>query len=103
VRNGAVQTFYVHPTDFGIAKATAAALKGDDPQANAAIITGVLDGEAGPRRDIVLLNAGAALFVGGRADSVREGIASAARAVDSGAARETLDAMVRGSKAEAVA
>jgi anthranilate phosphoribosyltransferase len=101
VRNGAVHTFYVHPADFGIAKSTPAALKGDDPIANAGIITRVLAGEPGPRRDIVLLNAGAALFIAGRAATVRDGIAQAAEAIDSGAARGTLEAMVRGSNAGA--
>ena len=57
----------VHPADFGIAKSVPATLKGDDPMANAAIIRRVLAGEPGPPRDIVLLNAGSALFIAGRA------------------------------------
>ena len=55
----------------------------------------VLDGREGPSRDVVLLNAGAALFVSGKAASVREGLTLAAQAIDSGAARGTLDRMVR--------
>jgi anthranilate phosphoribosyltransferase len=62
-------------------------------------VRGVLGGEKGPRRDVVLLNAGASLFVGGKASSVREGIERAAHAIDSGAARATLDAMVAASRA----
>ncbi len=99
-RNGAISTFYVHPSDFGIPKADRSALKGADAATNAAIVHEILAGEKGPRRDVVLLNAGASLFVGGRAASVREGIARAAEAIDSGAARRTLDAMVAASKAE---
>ena len=100
-RAGAVHTFYVHPSDFGVQKAAPADLKGGDAAANAGIVTQVLDGKAGAPRDIVLLNAGAALFVAGRADSVRDGIQSAAQAIDSGAARAALEKMVRGSHAEA--
>jgi anthranilate phosphoribosyltransferase len=96
-RDGAVHTFHVHPSDFGLAKASPADLKGGDAAANADIITGVLSGRTGPARDVVLLNAGAALFVAGRAGSVREGIAMAGAAIDRGAARETLERMVRSS------
>jgi anthranilate phosphoribosyltransferase len=63
----------------------------------------VLDGKKGAPRDIVLFNAGAALLVAGRVSSIREGIAQAADTIDSGAAKETLDRMVRASRAEAVA
>ncbi len=94
-RQGRVATFYVHPGQFGLAKATPASLKGGDAAANAEIIRGVLRGEPGPRRDIVLLNAGAALFIAGRAGSVRDGLTRAADAVDSGAAARTLEALVR--------
>ncbi|HEY6360651.1 MAG TPA: anthranilate phosphoribosyltransferase, partial [Vicinamibacterales bacterium] len=70
-RDGTVNTFYVHPADFGLAKADPADLKGGDATTNAAIIRAVLDGRGGPPRDIVLLNAGAALFVAGRVTMVR--------------------------------
>ena len=92
-RNGTVSTFYVHPSDFGLAKAAPADLRGGDAAANAAIIRGVLSGERGPRRDVVLLNAGAGLFIAGKSASVRDGIARAAEAIDSGAAAKTLAAM----------
>ena len=94
-REGTVNTFFVHPSDFGLAKATAADLKGGDAVENAAIVRAILDGRGGPPRDVVLLNAGAALFVAGRAESVRDGIAQAGRAIDSGAAAATLARMVR--------
>ena len=99
-RNGAVSTFYVHPSDFGIPKADRKDLKGGDAATNAAILREVLTATKGPRRDVVLLNAGASLFVGGKAASVREGIERAAQAIDSGAARAKLDAMIAASKAE---
>jgi anthranilate phosphoribosyltransferase len=99
-RDGAVSTFYVHPSDFGIAKADRKDLQGGDAATNAAIIRDILAGEKGPRRDVVLLNAGASLFVGGAASSVREGIVQAARAIDTGAARVKLDAMIEASSAQ---
>ena len=102
-RAGAVNTFYVHPADCGMTKALPADLKGGDASANAAIISAILDGRPGAPRDVVLLNAGAALFVAGRADDVRAGIARAAEAIDSGAARTTLEKMVRGSQEGAAA
>ena len=97
-RDGAVHTFYVHPADFGFAKASPEALKGGDAALNAEIVRGVLDGRRGAPRDVVLLNAGAGLFVAGRADSVSEGVTLAAAALDSGAARTTLDRMVGSSQ-----
>lgn len=93
-RNNAVQTFYVHPADFGLAKASPDALKGGDATANAAIIHSVLDGAKGHARDVVLLNTGAARFIAGQADTVRAGIAQAAAAIDSGAARQVLARLV---------
>jgi len=100
-RDGAVHTFYIHPADFGVAKASTAALQGGDAARNAEIVREVLSGKAGPSRDVVLLNAGAGLFVAGRASSVREGLGQAAKAIDQGAAQATLDRMARGSHAEA--
>jgi anthranilate phosphoribosyltransferase len=102
-RDSAVHTFFVHPGEFGLAKANAADLRGGDAVENAAIIRGVLEGRMGAPRDIVLFNAGAALLVAGRVSSIREGIAQAAEAIDSGSARDTLERMVRLSRAEAVA
>lgn len=102
-RDGAVHTFFIHPGEFGLAKASASDLRGGDAVENASIIRSVLDGRKGAPRDIVLFNAGAALLVAGRAPSVREGIARAAEAIDSGAAKDTLERMVRLSRAEAVA
>jgi anthranilate phosphoribosyltransferase len=97
-RDGAVHTFYVHPADFGFAKASPDDLKGGDAAVNADIVRRVLDGQRGAPRDVVLLNAGAALFVAGRADSIAAGIRLGSDAIDSGAARTTLDRMVRSSQ-----
>jgi anthranilate phosphoribosyltransferase len=102
-RDGAIHTFFIHPSDFGIRTASLHELLGGDAAENAAIVRRVLEGEAGAPRDAVVLNAGAALFVADRAGSVREGMNVAAAAIDSGAARATLDAMVKASQAEVVA
>jgi len=97
-RDGAVHTFYVHPADFGFEKAMPGDLKGGDAAANAEIVLAVLEGRHGAPRDVVLLNAGAALFVAGRAESVPAGVTLATAAVDSGSARATLERMVQSSQ-----
>jgi anthranilate phosphoribosyltransferase len=94
-RDGAVNTFYLHPSDVGLPKTTRASLAGGDVTANAAIARAILNGERGPRRDVVVLNAGAALLLAGRAPDLREGIAAASAVLDEGKAAATLDAMVR--------
>ncbi len=93
-RDGAVNTFYVHPSDFGLPKAAAQALLGGDAAENAAIARRVLSGERGPARDIVLLNAAAALLVAGAAGTIADGIEAAARGLDLGLAAQALDKMV---------
>lgn len=98
-RNGAVQTFYVHPADYGLAKSSLDALRGGDATQNAHRLREILDGANGPTRNIVLLNAGAALFIAGRTDSVRAGIADAASAIDSGEARAVLSRLAKASHA----
>jgi anthranilate phosphoribosyltransferase len=98
-RSGAVQTFYVHPSDFGLAKTSVDALKGGDAARNAQLVRDVLNGVDGPPRTIVLLNAGAALFVAAETESVKAGIARAAHAIDSGAASATLARLVETSRA----
>jgi anthranilate phosphoribosyltransferase len=102
-RAGSVQTFYVHPSDYGLGKTSVDALRGGDAARNAAMVTEVLDGAPGPARDVVLLNAGAALFVAGRARSVQEGITRAADAIDRGDAKRVLDRLVATSQAEGAA
>ncbi len=99
-RGGSVNTFYLHPGDVGLAKASPASLKGGDAQENARIIERVLAGERGAPRDVVLLNAGAALLIAGEAASVDEGMARASRAIDRGDARRTLEQLIAVSTAE---
>jgi anthranilate phosphoribosyltransferase len=93
-REGAVNTFYLHPADVGLPKTTLASLKGGDPKHNAQMIEAVLAGQLGPARDIVLLNAGASLLIAGAAASVDEGILMASRAIDRGEAKRTLERLV---------
>jgi anthranilate phosphoribosyltransferase len=101
--NGAVNTFYLHPADVGLPKATMAAFKGGNAQENARIVEGILAGERGAPRDVVLLNAGAALFVAGAVRSVQDGILRASEAIDRGDARQTLQRLVAISTAEELA
>ena len=91
LKAGAISAFEVNPEDAGLPRATLAQLKGGDAQANAAAIREVLGGEPGPFRDIVLLNAAAALIVGGKAARLSEGVERAARSIDTGAAAQALD------------
>jgi anthranilate phosphoribosyltransferase len=97
-RDGAVNTFYLHPTDVGLQKSAAVALRGGDAAENARIARDVLAATPGAPRDIVLLNAGASLLVAGRVDSVPEGIAMAAEAIDSGRAAVVLETLIRESQ-----
>jgi anthranilate phosphoribosyltransferase len=94
VREGMVNTFAVRPDDFGLPRASLAELRGGDREQNAEIIRAILGGQGGPRRDIVVMNAAAALVVGGHARDFREGAATAAHALDTGAARRKLDDLV---------
>ena len=91
---GTIREYSFHPEEAGIALAKEADLRGGDPAFNAAAINALLAGEAGAFRDIVLLNAGAALVVAGKAASIPEGAVLAAAAIDDGRARATLDAMI---------
>jgi anthranilate phosphoribosyltransferase len=93
-RAGSVSTFYVHPGDFGVPKAAPADLRGGDAADNAVIAKAVLAGEKGPARDIVVLNAAAALLIAGHSPTVRDGIARASEAIDMGAARAALERLI---------
>ncbi len=94
-RGGAVNTFYLHPADVGLAKSAPATLRGGDARENATIARDVLSGRPGAPRDIVLLNAGASLLIAGRVPTIPEGIALAAEAIDSGRAAAVLDTLIR--------
>ncbi len=93
-RQGLLRTFFVHPSMFGLPKASADQLRGDDAAHNAAVARAVFAGEPGPVRDIVLLNAGAGLLVAGKAGTITEGIAQASAAIDDGRAAATLERLV---------
>ena len=97
---GTVTTFEVNPEDAGLARADLADLKGGDPDYNAAALTAVLDGKPSAYRDIVLLNAGGALVVAGKAANLAAGVADAATAVDDGAARRVLAHLVAATNGE---
>lgn len=94
LRNGCVETYTLTPEALGLTPASPADIApGADAAANAALLLGVLEGERGPRRDIVLANAAAALVVGGAVDTLPEGVARAAELIDSGAARAKVEAL----------
>jgi anthranilate phosphoribosyltransferase len=94
-REGSVRSYEVEPEEFGMARATLENISGGDATQNAAIIRAVLSGERSPRRDVVLLNAAAALVAAGRADRIAEAVSIAAKSIDSGAAAEKLGALAR--------
>jgi anthranilate phosphoribosyltransferase len=98
-RGGRVNTFYIHPADVDVPKASMAALIGGDASVNADMVRAVLAGTPGPGRDIVLMNAGAVLFLAGRVSRLRDGIEMGAAALDSGAARRVLDRLAARSRA----
>jgi anthranilate phosphoribosyltransferase len=93
VREGMVRTFAVRPEDLGLPRAAIADLRGGDREQNADIVRGILAGDRGARRDIVLMNAAAALVAGARARDLREGVELAARSIDSGSAGARLAAL----------
>jgi len=97
LKDGKIRTFEVRPSDAGLPPATLEDLKGGDATVNAAAIRELLGGEQGAFRDIVVLNAGAALLVGGKAATLREGAERAARAIDDGSAGRALDQLVAAS------
>jgi anthranilate phosphoribosyltransferase len=94
VRNGQVRVYEVAPEDFGLQRAPLEDIAGGDAAQNAAIIRAILDGERSPRRDVVLLNAAAALVAAGHADRISEAVPLAAYAIDSGHARQRLQLLV---------
>ncbi len=93
--DGAIESFELDPAELGFAAASISELKGDDAPTNAAILRGVLNGEiTGAKRDVVLLNAGAAVRAAGKTDSIADGIALARETIDSGRAAAKLDQLI---------
>jgi anthranilate phosphoribosyltransferase len=94
LRDGKVSVFQVTPEDAGLPRARLADIKGGEPAENATRLRGILDGETGPLRDIVLLNSAAALIIAGKAGDLRAGAALAAQSIASGQARRALERLV---------
>jgi len=100
LKDGQVREYEIHPEDFGLAMASNRAFRVDTPQASRDLLLGVLGGAGGPAADIVCLNAGAALYAAGVADSIADGLARARTALASGAARQRLDQLVAFTQAQ---
>lgn len=94
IKDGWYRTSVITPEEFGFTRCTKEELKGGTPEENAEITRAILRGAPGPKRDAVLMNAGASLYIGGKADSMKEGIALAAELIDSGKAMETLEKLI---------
>lgn len=97
IRDGWFRTFVLTPEEFGFERCSKEDLKGGTPKENAEITLAILKGEKGPKRNAVLLNAGAALYIGEKADSIKAGIALAEELIDSGKALDTLQKLIEGS------
>jgi len=95
---GDVRTYEIVPESVGVARSTLIDIAGGDASANAAMVRAVLEGEHGPRRDVVLLNAAAALLAAGDAADLAEGVVKARQSIDSGRALESLDRLVAASR-----
>lgn len=93
--DASIHTYTVKPEDLGFARATLQDLKGEDVETNAAIIEAILRGEQGPRTDIALLNAGAAIYVAGGSETIRNGVTAARHAIQSGEAQRKLEGLRR--------
>ncbi len=99
VSDGRTEEHFIDPGDFGFAEPDLEQVAGGPPEENAAAAQAVLSGEPGPRRDLVLLNAGTTIYVGLQAGTLAAGVETAAQTVDSGAAQELLDRLVRATTA----
>ncbi|MBP5660271.1 MAG: anthranilate phosphoribosyltransferase [Lachnospiraceae bacterium] len=94
IRDGWFKTYTITPEDFGFTRCTKEDLVGGTPEENAQITRDILAGAKGPKRDAVLMNAGASLYIAGKADTFKDGIALAAELIDSGKATETLKKII---------
>ncbi len=94
LKDGVIREYEIHPEDFGMVMASSRALKVEDAATSKAMLLGVLDNQAGAARDIVALNAGVALYAANVAGSMQDGVALAYAAIESGAAKAKLDALV---------
>lgn len=94
LKGGSIETYYIEPEDFGIKRAPLKRIKGGSREENALILRSVLEGEKGPRRDVVLLNGAACLTAAGLAADFKEGIEIAESSIDSGKAKEKLESLI---------
>ncbi len=94
LKNGEVTEYEIHPEDFGLTMASSRALKVETPEESRAMLLGVLDNQPGAARDIVLLNAGVALYAANVVSTIQDGISRARQALESGAAKAKLDQLV---------
>ena len=94
IKDGWFKSYMIAPEDFGFERCTRADLAGGTPEENAKITVGILKGEKGHKRNAVLMNAGASLYIGGKAESMEDGIRLAAELIDSGKAYETLEKFI---------
>lgn len=94
INDGWYKSYVIKPEDYGFEKCSKAELKGGDPNENAEIVRKILSGEKGPKRNATLLNAGAALYIGGKANDMKEGIKLAGEIIDSGKAMDTLNKFI---------
>lgn len=99
-QNGWYKTYTISPEDFGLTRCTKADLKGGTPAENAAITRAILQGETGPKRTAVVLNAGAALYIAGQAETLAHGVTLAGQLIDSGKALATLEGLIAVSNRE---
>ena len=95
IKDSSLHTYEIKPEDFGLSRCKKEDLAGGDPKENAAITLSILNGEKGAKRDAVLLNAGAALYIGEKAKSMQEGINLAARLIDSKKAVKVLEDFIK--------
>ncbi|WP_432630587.1 anthranilate phosphoribosyltransferase [Brotaphodocola sp.] len=98
VRDGAFTSYEITPEQFGFSRCQKEDLAGGTPEENAKITMAILNGERGPKRDAVLMNAGSAIYLAGKAESIAEGIKIAGEIIDSGKAKKQLEAFVNGSR-----
>ena len=94
IRDGWYKSYVITPEDFGLTRCAREELKGGSPEQNAEILKDILKGVKGPKRDAVLMNAGASLYIGGKAESMQEGIRLAAQLIDSGKAKTVLEKLI---------
>ena len=100
IKDGWFKSRVITPEEFGFARCTREDLKGGTPAENAAITRAILSGEQGHKRNAVLLNAGASLYIAGKADTMKDGVALAGELIDSGAATRTLEKLIAVSNRE---